>query len=290
MNHLLQQILGLLFLILGVGWGYRRWVRPHQVDNRQRSLLVLIILTLIGGFVGSFGWWLDVPASFAWDLPPLAARMLAAAGWSFAVACWLVLERPSIPRLHLIILMLFIYLAPLAIAIVLFHLDRFDWTAPISYAFFVLVVPMTAVTIYHLFHPTSIIEVTDSPVTGWTRGWLWGTAVFTALWGLALFITDDGGSALIWVWPGDLLTSRLIAVMLWTVAGTAVYALRSQESLPVALALATAYGVGVVVANLWNIAVFKPFYAGFFAILAIGSAIFLLQAKNSITKGIPDKG
>jgi hypothetical protein len=277
----------------GVWLGWRQWVQPrsHQLDGSKRSLLVLIILTLIGGFVGSFGWWLDVPASFAWDLPPLAARMLAAAGWSFAVACWLVLERPSRPRFRLIILMLFIYLLPLAIAIVLFHLDRFDWTAPISYAFFTLVVPMTAVTLWYLFHPTIIMPVEgDSPVTGWARVWLWGTAVLTALWGLALFLTDSGPSALIWVWPGDLLTSRLIAVMLWTVAGAAVYSISSQDALPVTLAVLVVYGISVIVANLWNMATLKPLYIFFFAVLAIGSGILLLQTKNLVAKSKPYEG
>jgi hypothetical protein len=289
-SHLFGQLSGLLLLFSGVWWGYRRWVMRHQVNRSQRSLLLLIILTLIGGFVGSFGWWLDVPASFAWDLPPLAARMLAAAGWSFAVACWLVLERPSPSRLRLIILMLFIYLVPLAIAIVLFHLDRFDWTAPISYAFFALVVPMAAVTIWHLFHPTSIIQgASDAPVTGMARGWLWGTAVLTALWGLALFLTDDGGSSLIWAWPGDLLTSRLIAVMLWTVAGAAVYTLYSQNALRITLAVMLTYGIGVVVANVWNMAAIKHLYVSLFALLALGAAILLSQTQNFVAEGKPDE-
>jgi hypothetical protein len=54
-------------------------------------------------------------------------------------------------------------------------------------------------------------------------------AAVTALWGLALFVTDSGPSGSIWVWPGDLLTSRLIAVMLLTIAVGAVYALRSVD-------------------------------------------------------------
>ena len=78
---------------------------------------------------------------------------------------------------------------------------------------------MVLLTTWHLFHPMGIIPVTDDgPVTGIVKGWLWGTAVLTAIWGLALFLTDAGPATLIWVWPGDLLTSRLIAVMLWTQA------------------------------------------------------------------------
>ena len=289
MDSLPQQFLGLFLLVLGVGLGYRRWVQPRagQLNRAQVSLLLLVILTLIGGLAGPLGWWLDRPASFAWDLPPLAARMLAAAGWSFALACWLALERPSLPRLRLIILMLFVYLAPLAVAIVLFHLGRFDWRAPITYAFFAIVALMTAVTIWHLLHPTGITPVVDdAPVTGMARGWLWGTAVLTAVWGLALFITDAGPSPLIWVWPGDLLTSRLIAVMLWALAAAALYSQRSKEAMQVTLAALLVYGVGVVAANLWNVTAVKPLYVLLFAVLVLGSGVLLLQTRKIVPKSI----
>ena len=74
-----------------------------------------------------------------------------------------------------------------------------------------------------------------------------------ALWGLALFVTDDGPWGLIWVWPGDLLTSRLIAVMLLTIASGAVYALRYADVSRVMLGVIAVYGFGVMLANLWNI-------------------------------------
>ena len=277
------QLLGLLALILGVALGYRRWIRPYhnQIARSQQSLLLLITLTFVGGFVGSFGWWFDVAASFSWDLPPLASRMLAAAGWSFAAGCWLALERPFLPRLRLIIIMLFVYLVPLAVAIVLFHLDRFDWTAPITYGFFAIVLLMVGLTVWHLFHPLGIIPVADDGVvTGLAKGWLWATAVLTALWGLALFLTDAGPANLIWVWPGDLLTSRLIAVMLWTLTVTAVYSVRSREALSVALAVMIVYGIGVVAANVWNPVAIKPLYTILFALLAVGCAGILWQTKR----------
>ncbi|MBX3059821.1 MAG: hypothetical protein KF770_25495 [Anaerolineae bacterium] len=284
MPQLFLQTLGLLVLILGVALGYWRWIRPYhgQISRHQQSLLLLIILTGVGGFVGAFGWWFDVRASFSWDLLPLASRMLAAAAWAFAVGCWLALARPSLPRLRLIIIMLFIYLAPLAAAIVLFHLGRFDWAAPITYAFFGIVLPMVALTIWHLFHPTGIIVVAhDEPVREWGRGWLWATAVLTSMWGLALFLTDAGPSDLVWVWPGDLLTSRLIAVMLWTLTAAAVYSLRSADAMRVTLAVIMTYGIGVVAANLWNPAALKPLYTLSFALLAVGSLIFLWRSGRS---------
>ncbi len=274
------QILGLLALVLGVALGYRRWIRPFQgqINRSQQGLLLLITLTFVGGFVGSFGWWFDVSASFSWDLPALASRMLAAAGWSFAAGCWPALERPWQPRLQLIILMLFVYLVPLALAIVLFHLGRFDWNAPITYGFFGLVVPMVLLTVWYLFHPQAIMPLTDDgPVTGAAQWWLWGTAVLMAAWGLALFLTDSGPAALIWVWPGDLLTSRLIAVMLWTLCAGALFSLRSRAALGVTLAVMIVYGVGVVAANVWNPTAVKLLYTVLFALLAAGSAVIWVQ-------------
>jgi len=68
-------ILGLLILLAGVYAGYQRRVAPHDLDLQGKGLLLLIALTFIG--------------SFAWDVPPLASRMLASAGWSLAVVCFL---------------------------------------------------------------------------------------------------------------------------------------------------------------------------------------------------------
>ena len=81
---------------------------------------------------------------------------------------------------------------------------------------------------------------------------------------------------------------RLIAVMLWTLAGAAGYSLRSQEAMRVTLAVIVAYGIGVVAANLWNTAAIKPLYMAVFGVLTVGSAILLLQTKNPITESKPD--
>lgn len=81
MLDLLSQITGAMLWVGGVVWGYRRWVAPHTLlDLQGKGLVMLIVLTFMGGLIGSPFWWLDVAQSFAWDLPPLASRMLAAAG------------------------------------------------------------------------------------------------------------------------------------------------------------------------------------------------------------------
>ncbi|MBE7528910.1 MAG: hypothetical protein HND44_20235 [Chloroflexi bacterium] len=106
---------------------------------------------------------------------------------------------------------------------------------------------------------------------------MWSTAVLTFLWGLALFLTDAGLSTLVWVWPGDLFTSRLIAVMLWTLAAAAVYSLHSTDALRVALVVMITYGIGVVAANFWNPAALKSLYTLVFTLFAVSSLIILLR-------------
>jgi hypothetical protein len=90
-------------------------------------MLLLCVVTLVGGLLGSTGWWTDDPRSFSWDLPPLASRMLASAGWAFGVATLAALHRPVPRRTRLVMLMLAVYLAPLLVTAPLFHLDRFDY-------------------------------------------------------------------------------------------------------------------------------------------------------------------
>jgi hypothetical protein len=287
MDGLLVQFLGLFVLLGIVGWGYRRWIRPREVGTQGKGMLLLTIVTLVGGLVGSTGWWIDDPRSFSWDLPPLASRMLASAGWAFGVATIAALQRPVPRRMRLVMLMLAAYLAPLLVAIPLFHLDRFDPAAPITYAFFALVLPMTVAALWYLFQQPVIIsdEPTDSlPPTPLVGAWLGLIAAVTAFWGLALFITDNGPSGLIWAWPGDLLTSRLIAVMLLTLAIGAVYALRYADVSRVMLGVIAVYGFGVTLANLWNILVSKPVnpsYVAAFGIMFLVSATLLIAERQN---------
>lgn len=257
---ILVQLLGLLLLGGGVFLGYRRWVQPRADSGAARALLLLLVLTLMGGFIGAFGWWLDDPRAFSWDLPPLASRMLAAAGWAFAAATLMTLQNPRPGRVRLFLLLLAVYLAPLALAIVFGHLDRFDRSAPITYAFFVIVLLMTLPALFFLLRTPAIPGVADDdvPSDAPVRGFLLGAAALMAVWGGALFLTDSGGSDLIWVWPGDLLTSRLIAVMLLAIAAGAAYSARHADRARVMLVMLVVYGLGVMAANLANLLADRP--------------------------------
>lgn len=284
MDALLFQLVGLLLLLGVLGGGYW-WLRrryPGQWRGPQQGILLLTLLTLAGGFVGAFPWWLDVDVSFAWDLPPLVSRLLAAAAWAFALACGLALRHPTARHLRLIMLMVVIYLTPLALAILLFHLDRFDPAAPITYAFFVIVGVILLPALWFCWRPVGVVtenQADKRPPKGVVQGWLGLVALLTGVWGLALFITHQGPSPLIWLWPQDQLASRLIAVMLLTIAAAALYSLRSATLARTTLATTLLYGVGGVAAALWNTLADKPIpvaYGIAFGLLALGSLLWLV--------------
>lgn len=286
---LLLQIFGLVLLIVGIGFGYWRWIKPHEdaLDYKGKGLLFLIILMVMGGFIGSPFWWLNEARSFSWDLPALASRMLAAAGWSFVVVGVLVLERPTYRRLRLPLILLFVYLTPLAIAAPLFHLDRFDSSAAITYAFFAIVILMVVSTLYYLLRQPHIFpdgpKDLAAPSSG-IRAWLVIVAVVTALWGLALIISDNGPSPLIWAWPGDLLTSRLIGVMLLTIAAGSAYSLAARGTAQPMLAMILTYGLGLSLASFWNALAGKPVKSSYmivFGVIFLVSGLLLLRERSA---------
>ena len=287
MFDLLLQLLGLGLLLGGVSWGYEHWIRPHtHLSLAGRGLLLLVILTGMGGLIGSPFWWLDEPRSFSWDLPPLAGRMLASAGWAFMVASWLALKRPTYGRIRLLLLLLFIYLAPLVVAMFVFHLDRFDFAAPITYAFIIIAGGMSVTTVGYLIWQPQLLA--DEPpallAPPLVRYWLAAVAPLLILWGIALCATDAGPWAWVWVWPGDWLTSQLIGVMLLALGVGAWYSQKAADTAVVMLAMLTTYGVGIAVASLWHGLVGKPIPVSYliaFSVLALGSAVVYKQSPIS---------
>ncbi len=284
MSDLFFQFMGLFLLVAVVGGGYGLLRRRHpgRLTGAQQTILLLTLLTLAGGFIGAIPWWLDVSVSFAWDLPPLASRLLASAGWAFALACGLALRHPTRRHLRLIMVMLAVYLTPLALAILLFHLDRFDPAAPITYAFFAIVTTLLLPTLWFCWRPVGIIAETPADQRrpkAVVQGWLGLVALLTGLWGVALFVTHQGPSPLLWLWPQDLLASRLIAVMLLTIAAASLYSLRHATLTRTTLAMTLLYGVGGAAAALWNALAGKPIplaYVIAFGLLALGALLWLL--------------
>jgi hypothetical protein len=263
--------------------GYRRWIKPYaaNLSTSGKLMLMLVILTMAGGFIGAFGWWLAIPGSFAWVLPPLASRMLASAGWSFALVAFLALERPSRRRLRLILWMLAVYLTPIAAVVLLFHLDRFDFSEPITYPFFLIVAIFTLGSIGFLLRQPEVLPdgPQDLAIAGRLNQSRYGlAAVMTGLWSLALFATDHGPLAAVWVWPGDLLSSRLIAAMLLTITLVGIYSIKYRDTLRIMTWVTLIYGLGLSLASAWNALAgkpIKPAYLVVFGMIAIGSAVVL---------------
>jgi hypothetical protein len=280
---ILIQAAGLALLAAGVWLGYRRWVLTRtDLGPAERGLLLLLILTCMGGGVGMPVWWADQPWAFSWDLPPLAGRMLAAAAATFVVICTVVLEHPTASRLRLALWLLAAYLVPLVGAILFFHLGSFDASSPVTYAFFCIAGGMSAAAVWFLLRFPSGFPAERSPAKPGplVRGWLIGVAAITAVWGLALYLTDSGPIPLIWVWPGDLLTSRLIAAMLFAIAAGAAISLRSADTARLMLVALLTYGLGIVLAILWgalSAAPIQPAYLAVFGAISLGSAALRSQ-------------
>ena len=206
-----------------------------------------IALATAGALIGAPFWWGAAPDSFAWALPPLAFRYLAAAALAFGTTGLMVLWRPSPARVRLYLGMIALYLAPVVAAVLGMHRDRLDWGAPISWGFLVLAGGLTV---------SATLEMVRSPdlrrgaAPGAAERGLWTLfAALFALWALALFAVPAGPVRALWLWPQDPLSARLIAVMPATLALIAWMA-RSRADLgrPAAVGFAT-YGVWVTLAS-----------------------------------------
>jgi len=267
-------------LAAALAYASRKYGSP--VRGRALFLLGLPALTLLGGFIGGFPWWFDVQGSFAWDTPPLASRMLASAAWSFALLSFTALQRPSHRRLRLYLWMLAVYMLPLTIAIMLFHLDRFDFSVPFVWSFFFIVVILDFSAVFFLLRQPEIVSAPERdrlPSSIKMKTWLGLVFIITIAWSLALFTTDQGPIAAIWAWKGDLLSSRLIGAMLATLAAGALYAFPRRDTSLVVLATTAAYGIGLAIASAWNILAGKPvnaLYMFVFGSLGLGSAMLWL--------------
>jgi hypothetical protein len=92
-------------------------------------------------------------------------------------------------------------------------------------------------------------------------------------------------------WPGDLFTSRHIAVMLLAIAIGAVYALRHADVSRVMPGVVAVQGFGVMLANLWSILASKPVnpaYVVAFGIVSLVSATLLIaERQNAVQRSGP---
>jgi len=272
------------FLLLAVAmalgvWRWRRSLRTlHPVSG-----FVLLAATL-GGLLGAPFWWFDLPAAFAWDLPALASRMLAAAGLAFGLSGIVVLEKPSRPKARFYLVLVAVYLVPLALAIVVFHLDRFDFSKPITYGFFSIVLVLSIGAALGLCYEKDA----DDAAPPAESAWFLCIGGVLAVWGLALFLVPATTAVpFLFNWPRDPLTSRLIASMLLTLAVAFLSARRNAQLVPPALVFAATYGAGVLAACLMNLLAGRPLpilYTTAFGLLGVVSALLLVRHMQRLAK------
>lgn len=256
------QVLGMALLIGTLWGGYALWRRGpgRAAPVAERWVALLLAATGAGGFWGAMAWWSNYPGAFSWPLPGLGARMLAAAGGSFALTCLLILWRPFPAHLRLGAAMLWVYLAPLTLAILTLHLTRFDFARPVTAVFFAIVVLLLTGSSLALLRLPA--EAAQPPGRG-DAAPLAAIAAIAGGWALLLFLWPDGPVPLIWPWPGDALTTRLIASMFLSVATGALLALRDGRRAVTAHAMALAYGIGVIAAGFAHVMTAQPGERGY---------------------------
>lgn len=275
MTQLGWQVVALALLVGALALGeflLRRRGRPSAAER-------MVLLTLVGGLLGAPFWWRGDSAAFAWALPPLAGRMLAAAGWAFALACLVALRRRGGGQFRLVGWMLAVYLGPLTAAILLLHLDRMDFGAAVTWAFFAIVVLLLLAAAWLVRLPAP----RDAPAPDRATGAVLAVVgTIAAGWGAALFVWPDGPLPQLWLWPADPLTSRLIASMFLTVAAACLVARNSAALGSTVLATVAVYGVGISLAALANLAAGKPLptaYVAFWLLAAVTASGALLRGR-----------
>jgi hypothetical protein len=241
---------------------HRRWREAEVGGAFARS--VLIVLT-IGGALGAPLWWAGAPSAFPWVLPPLAGRMLGAAGIAFAVLGVRVLERPTPARIGLHGIAAEVYLAPLVVAILALHLDRFDWSRPVIWGFFAIATFLVAGSA-RLVHRNRA-AMPPEPVVAAVL--LVAGAVY-AVTAVALFFVPTTPMPAFFPWASDPLTSRLIAVMPATLAAACVLAARDRSLVVDVGLFALVYGVGVTIALMMLVAAGKPLLSAYLAVFGLG--------------------
>ena len=270
-------LIGAALFLAALALGLRRWW--PRLEPLPPAARFTLIVTTLGGLIGAPFWWLDLEPAFAWDLPPLASRLLGAAAVAFGLAGLFVIRRPSPARARAHALLTAVYLAPLALVLLVRHLDRLDFAAPITWAFLLVVAGLTTSALASLAAPVPGVR---RPARGGEGLWLLLAGLALILWGGALFAVPAAPLRLVFVWPADPLTSRLIAAMLLTL-GLAFWLARGDARLlPQARIFGAAYGLGGTVAVLGNVARGLPFpslYLAALGVLGLVSAGFLIARR-----------
>ena len=282
MPEIVVQVIGMAVLVLGMVLGEGVLQRRMPLAGAARQARVLALMAGVGGLVGATAWGQNLPYAFAWALPPVAAWFLAVAAVAFGVTALRAAWIGSVGHLRMIAVLLVVYLGPLAVAVVVLHLDRFDPLVPSTYVFFAIVLGMVIAAIL------TLLRLPDE-VRGLTSGMLGLIGLLAGLWGLVLFIWPAGPWPLIWPWPQDPLTTRLIAAMFLTIAAACHFAEGPTER-RTAYILCLLYGVGislVVALALWLGKPASLAYLAFWALVAVAAVRGLLSERAVLSAHAP---
>lgn len=229
-----------------------------------------IITMTFGGLLYAPFWWFDVDSSFAWDLPPVGSRLLAASGLAFGIAGLATMIWPSPRRLRLLLVMIAVGLGSIFVVTMLFHLRSFNFDRISSWVFVVATGGLAVLAGTELLRSYS-----GSPGLRTKRFgnpllplWLVLVGITMVGWSLALFLAPDTLFPAVFLWPDDARTSRLVAAMLLAVGISALLAMNDVGSGRLALLFAGVFGVGVVGAISLNSA--SSFSTPMLYIVAIG--------------------
>lgn len=245
MPPLALNALALILLVAGTA-ALLRLTAPRFAGLPRRSHRAIALATA-GAVIGAPFWWAAAPESFAWALPPLAFRFLAAAALAYGTTGVLVLLRPSRARARLYLGLVALYLAPVVAAVLLWHRDRLDWGAPIAWGFVLVAGGLTVTTTLEMLRSPDLRHG-PPPAAAERAVWTLLAGLF-ALWSVALYAWPAGPWPALWLWARDPLSARLIAAMPAALALAAWMARgRAELGRPAALFMAV-YGGWVALAS-----------------------------------------
>jgi hypothetical protein len=146
------------------------------------------------------------------------------------------------------------------------------------YTFFAVAVGLTVASVWHLARGTArqLADTSGRPATATVAGFLTTVAIITGLWGVAPIVMPAGPVPMIWTWPADALSSRLIGTMLLTLGVMCISARRDADLSALALAVLAHYGFGVVLAGLMNAQAGKTLSLAYMAVLGSIAAVAIL--------------